>query len=138
MAKKYSADDIAKAKELLIISQRQKYSVYGYDKTQIDDVRRLLKNGEFVDFTKALETCHHTQRLSAIIHILRHEEGMPIVDWNPTPYGGSIYALYKYAPREVRDEWKFINNLTPDQIKNYNFNKKPKIAQIPGQMNLNI
>ena len=53
----------------------------GIDKAQIDSVHKVLEDGGYIDFNWALQYCNKTQRLGAVIYILRHEEGMKIVEW---------------------------------------------------------
>lgn len=96
----------------------------GIDKAQIDSVRKVLEDGGYIDFNWALQYCNKTQRLGAVIYILRHEEGMKIVEWQPTTYGGSVYSLYEYAPEEIRYLWEFIKNMTPEEIKFFDFTKR--------------
>lgn len=92
-------------------------------KSQIDSVREVLNKGWYIDFNWALKYCGKTQRLGAVIHILRHEEGMKIIDWQPTLYGGSVYSIYEYAPEEIRRVWHFLEKKTPEEIMQFDFAK---------------
>lgn len=98
------------------------------DKKQVDAVKAVLVDGWYIDFNWALNHCSKTQRLGAIIYMLRHTEGMPIVEWQPTMYGGSVYSLYEYAPEEVRSAWKFLEGKSPEVIKQLDFSKGRTIA----------
>lgn len=95
---------------------------------QIDAVKDVLVDGWYIDFNWALNHCSKTQRLGAIIYVLRHMEGMPIVEWQPTLYGGSVYSLYDYAPEEVRNAWKFLEGKTADEIKYLDFSTGRRLA----------
>lgn len=104
--------------------------------SQISAVRELLLGGEYVDFWRAFEQCQKTQRLSAVIHILRHEAGLPIVEWQPTDFGGSVYCLFAFAPEKVQKQWEGLDKMTKEQIMAHDFNRARKkiAAQIEGQM----
>ena len=106
--------------------------------SQINAVRARLISGEYVDFWWAFKHCQQTQRLSAIIHNLRHIFGMPIVEWQPTEFGGSVYSLYKYAPSEIRKKWKYLEYMEAEEIKNFDFNNARRYAYdiMDGQMSL--
>lgn len=90
---------------------------------QIASVRQYLQDGYYVDFWWAVRQCAKCQRLAAVVHGLRKEEGMKIVEWQPTDNGGSVYALYEFAPEEVRNDWAFIEHMSEDDIKNLPFNR---------------
>lgn len=51
-------------------------------KTKIDQIKNALLNGQAVTSLSALRIAR-TTRLSAIIYILRHEQGLPIVSGTP-------------------------------------------------------
>lgn len=133
---KKSKDEIASDEKLKrLLAERPVYSDKpGY--TQISAVRELLESGEYVDFWRAFEQCQHTQRLSAVIHILRHEVGMPIVEWQPTEFGGSVYCLFQHAPEHVKKMWNGLDKMTKEEIMAHDFNRARKniVAQVEGQM----
>ena len=110
---------------------------------QIKAVKKYLEEGYYVDFNWALKFCNKTQRLSAIIYCLRHDEGMKIVEWTPTHRWGSAYAIYEYAPEEVRTDWDFLRDMTPSEVRRLNFaeamrwagdNEKVRANALDGQM----
>lgn len=112
----------------------------GAVQAQLSAVRDILIKGDYIDSNWALLFCNKTQRLGAIIYVLRHEEGLPIVDWQPTTYWGSVYSLYEYAPKEIRDAWKFLEGKSTDDIKTFNFSNGRKEAalnsMIDGQISI--
>lgn len=112
------------------------------DRAQIEMVKDVLDSGEYIDFFWALNYCNKTQRLGAVIHVLRHEFGMPIIEWQPTLYGGSVYALYDYAPRDERRKWSFLDGLSEERLKMFDYNVGRQMALkgekevIQGQINI--
>lgn len=90
---------------------------------QLNAVKNVLDYGEAVDFYKALNECGHVQRLSAIIHVLRHELGMKIVDYKLNNV--NVYQLYDYAPDYIKEKWSFFRDFTPADVMAYDFTRKP-------------
>lgn len=122
-------EDIEQAKLDKIINARPDLTC-GAIQAQISAVRDVLIKGDYIDSNWALLFCNKTQRLGAIIYVLRHEEGLPIVDWQPTTYWGSVYSLYEYAPKEVRDAWNFLEGKSPEDIKAINFATGRRVATL--------
>lgn len=118
------AETIAAEKLQQLLEERQTPALNGY--TQRAAVKELLLSGEYVDFNRAFLQCNRAQRLGSIINVLRHKEGLPIVDWEPVDNGGSVYALYQYAPAKIKKRWKALEKMSVSEIKEYNFNEKPK------------
>lgn len=61
--------------------------------TQLSVVRAHLLSGKSITPIDALRMCG-CFRLSAIIYILRHDEGLPIITTQPEACYGKPYALY--------------------------------------------
>lgn len=61
--------------------------------TQLNIVRAHLLKGKSITPIEALNMCG-CFRLSALIYILRHDEGLPIITTQPEASAGKPYALY--------------------------------------------
>lgn len=86
--------------------------------TKIEKIKNALLNGQAVTSLDALRIAR-TTRLSAIIYILRHEEGLPIVSGSPdsayeeglisecarksmmVEYDSSHFAVYYIKPSDL-------------------------------------
>jgi hypothetical protein len=86
--------------------------------TKIDQIKNALLNGQAVTSLSALRIAR-TTRLSAIIYILRHEQGLPIVSGTPDSafaeglitegvrknmmcdYDSSHFAVYYIKPQDL-------------------------------------
>jgi hypothetical protein len=86
--------------------------------TKIDQIKNVLLNGQAVTSLSALRIAR-TTRLSAIIYILRHEHGLPIVSGTPDSafaeglitdgtrknmmceYDSSHFAVYYIKPTDL-------------------------------------
>ena len=86
--------------------------------TKIDQIKNALLNGQAVTSLSALRIAR-TIRLSAIIYILRHEQGLPIVSGTPDSayeeglisecsrrammcdYDSSHFAVYYIKPQDL-------------------------------------
>lgn len=86
--------------------------------TKIDQIKNALLNGQAVTSLSALRIAR-TTRLSAIIYILRHEQGLPIVSGTPDSafaeglitdgarknmmcdYDSSHFAVYYIKPSDL-------------------------------------
>lgn len=106
-------------------------------KAQSDAVKEYLEEGYYVDFNWALKFCNKTQRLSAIIHNLRHIDGMKIVEWQPTLRWGSVYALYEFAPEEIRKDWDFLAEMPVWKVRVLDFAEARRLAGTKERERLN-
>lgn len=102
---------------------------YKVKDSQIKAVKENLEKAFYIDFNFALRFCGKVQRLSAIIHILRHELGMKIVEWMETRTGGSMYCLYEFAPENIQRDWAFIEDMSETEVKALDFAKARRDAR---------
>lgn len=93
--------------------------------TKIEKIKEALLNGAAVTSLSAFRLAH-TMRLSAIIYILRHEQGLPIVSGTPDSafdegliseharrammcdYDSSHFAVYYIKPSDIlenKEKW---------------------------------
>lgn len=83
--------------------------------TQLSVVRAHLLSGKSITPIDALRMCG-CFRLSAIIYILRHEEGLPIITTQPEACYGKPYALYFIDHNYFAKKWASARRIATARV----------------------